>query len=94
MYTVERSADLPHAPGHTLESKGPKPVSRLGEVQARQLRTLFADPPAERIDGYALIDQGSGYLGLIAFEPDEDRNVAEALIFADGRCAGWQEPSQ
>jgi len=58
--------------------------------QTRQLRRLTEDPPSDRVDGYALIDEGSGYQRLICFEPDEGRKVGEALIFADGGCAGWQ----
>ena len=92
MYSVERSADLPPAGGHTLEDEGPKPFIRIGDVQARQLRRLTEEPPSDRVDHNALIDEGSGYLRLICFEPDEGRNIGEALIFADGGCAGWQEP--
>jgi|SRR5215204_870871 len=52
MYTVERSADLLDSPFWALEDPGPKPFMRIGEDQACQLRKLFADPPADRIDGY------------------------------------------
>jgi hypothetical protein len=91
MYTVDHSHELPDAPGHTLEDPGPKPVMRLSREQARALRDLFADSRTSPTDGYALIDEGSGYRRVVRFEPSEGRKIGEALIFADGGCAGWQD---
>jgi hypothetical protein len=90
MYTVNYSHELPDVLGHKLEDPGPKPVIRLSERQGSVLRRLFAEAEGPT-DGYALIDEGSGYKRLIQFETQEARKVAEALIFADGGCAGWQE---
>jgi hypothetical protein len=90
MYTVNYSHELPDAQRHTLEDPGPKPVMRLSEEQGKALRRLLSEPH-DSVDGYALIDEGSGYKRLIRFETQEARKVGEALIFADGGCAGWQE---
>jgi hypothetical protein len=89
MYSVQYSHELPEHPGHSLEDSGPKPVQRLSRIQARAFRDLLADDDTQP-DGYALIDESSGYTRVIRFEPNEGRKTGEALIFADGGCAGWQ----
>jgi hypothetical protein len=90
VYSVNYSHELPDGLGHKLEDSGPKPVFRLSQRQGRVLQRLFAEAEGP-VDGYALIDEGSGYKRLIQFETQEARKVAEALIFADGGCAGWQK---